>query len=490
MAISKPALAVVLAAGEGTRMKSAKPKVLHEIAGLSMLGWTLRSLAAADVRQIAVVVGPGREDVATEARRHAPGASVFVQAERRGTAHAVLAARDAIVDASARGAFDLLVAFADTPLVEPSTYGRLRAALGPTAAVAALAFRATDPTGYGRMLVREGALTAIREHKDANADDLKIDLCNAGLMALEGAYALALLDAVRADNSQREFYLTDAVEAARARRLGAVVVEAPESETMGVNDRVQLAAAEAIRQRRLREAAMRGGATLVDPSSVTLCHDTALAPDVRVEPHCVFGPGVRVASGASIRAFSHLEGAEVGEGATIGPFARLRPGARIATGAHVGNFVEIKQAEIGEGAKVNHLTYVGDATVGARANVGAGTITCNYDGFDKNRTIIGAGAFVGSNSALVAPVTIGEGAYVGSGSVITKDVPAGALAIGRGAQVEKAGWAKAFRQRKTAAKEAAEEAAKETKSAATSAAKPNPKPNPKPNSKPNSKPEA
>ncbi|MBV1705565.1 MAG: bifunctional UDP-N-acetylglucosamine diphosphorylase/glucosamine-1-phosphate N-acetyltransferase GlmU, partial [Hyphomicrobiales bacterium] len=333
-------------------------------------------------------------------------------------------------------------------------YARLRAALGPAAAVAALAFRSGDPTGYGRMVVREGALVAIREHKDATPDELRIDLCNAGLMALDGTYALGLLDAIGPHNAQKEYYLTDAVEAARARKLGAAVVEAGEAEVMGVNDRVQLAAAEGLRQRRLREAAMRAGATLVDPASVTLCHDTALAADVTIEPHCVFARGVSVGPGATIRAFSHLEGAQVGPGATVGPFARLRPGAMIGAGAHVGNFVEIKQADIGEGAKVNHLSYVGDASVGARANVGAGAITCNYDGFDKFRTTIGAGAFVGSNSSLVAPVTVGEGAYVGSGSVVTGDVAADALAIARGRQVEKPGWAKAFRERKAAAKAA------------------------------------
>ncbi|MGL5139705.1 MAG: DapH/DapD/GlmU-related protein, partial [Beijerinckiaceae bacterium] len=286
-----------------------------------------------------------------------------------------------------------------------------------------------------------GGLLAIREHKDASEAERQIDLCNAGLMALSGARALEILEAIGSSNAQNEFYLTDAVEVARAKGLTAVAVEAPEEEVMGINDRVQLSQGEAIMQRRLREAAMRAGATLQDPASVRFCYDTKLGRDVLVEPQVYFGPGVSVADGAVIHAFSHLEGASVGAGASVGPFARLRPGAALGEDAKVGNFVEIKNADLGRGAKVSHLTYVGDATVGANANIGAGTITCNYDGYFKHRTVIGEGAFVGSNSALVAPVRIGEGAYVGSGSVVTADVPDGALALARARQENRPGWA-------------------------------------------------
>ena len=423
-------------------MKSDLPKVLHAVAGRSMLAHVLASARAAGADRIAVVVVPGREDVAAEARRCEPGCEVFVQSERLGTAHAVLAARSALEG----GCDDLVIAYADTPLVRADTFRQLRAPLAEGATVAVLGFEAADPTGYGRLLVRDGALVAIREHKDATPAERAVTLCNAGFMAIEGGRALAILQAIGNDNVQKEFYLTDAVEVARASGARAVCVVAAEQEVMGVNDRVQLAAAEATLPRRLRETAMRAGVTMVAPETVFLSFDTALGRDVVIEPNVVFGPGVTVADGVVIHAFSHLAEASVAAGASVGPFARLRPGAKIGARAKVGNFVEIKAADIGEGAAVSHLTYIGDASVGARANIGAGTITCNYDGFDKARTIIGAGAFVGSNSALVAPVTLGDGAYVGSGSVITKDVPKDALAIGRGRQVEKPGWAEAFRK--------------------------------------------
>ena len=436
---ARSCLTVVLAAGEGTRMRSALPKVLHQIAGRSMLAHVL----AAAPGPVAVVVGPGREDVAAEARRAAPGAEIFVQSERRGTAHAVLAARAAL----ARGHGDVLVAFADTPLVGAGTLQAMRARLAGGAAVVALGFHARDPAGYGRLLLRGGELAAIREHKDASEAARATSLCNAGLMALDGASALAILEAIGDANAQREFYLTDAVEIARRLGLRAEVAIAAEDEVMGVNDRVQLAQAERLMQRRLSERAMRSGATLTDPASVTLSFDTVIGRDVVIEPHVVVGPGVEIADGAVIHSFSHLEGAKVGPGASVGPFARLRPGAELMRKAKVGNFVEIKAATIGAGAKVSHLSYIGDASVGEAANVGAGVITCNYDGFAKFRTQIGAGAFVGSNSALVAPVSIGAGAYVGSGSVITADVAPDALALGRAAQVEKPGWAARFRAR-------------------------------------------
>ena len=440
---SRRRLAIVLAAGEGVRMKSARPKALHEIAGQSMLAHVLGAVAAAGAQDVAVVIGPDRDDVAAAALKASPGAVIRVQAQRRGTAHAVLAAREAI----AAGYDDILIAYADIPLIRAATLAGLCDALAGGAAVAALGFEARDPAGYGRLVEQDGRLVAIREHKDASQAERAIRLCNAGPMAIAGAGALALLEAVGCDNRAGEFYLTDVVAIAAARGLAASARVAPEDEVMGVNDRVQLAAAEAVMQRRLREAAMRGGATLIAPDTVFFSHDTKLGRDVLVEPHVVFGKGVAVADGAVIHAFSHLEGAKLAPRASVGPYARLRPGADVAAGARIGNFVEIKNASIEAGAKVNHLSYIGDARVGAGANIGAGTITCNYDGFSKFRTEIGAGAFIGSNSALVAPVTIGEGAYVGSGSVVTKDVAPDALAVARGRQVEKPGWAKAFRAR-------------------------------------------
>ena len=425
-------------------MRSARPKALHGVAGRSMLAHVLDSVRRAGADDIAVVVGPDRADVAAEASRAAPGATIFTQSERRGTAHAVLAARDVM----SRGHDTVLVVFADTPLVRPETFAALLDKRGEGAGVAALGFEPADPAGYGRLLTNsQGKLLAIREHKDASADEREVRLCNAGLMALDGARAQQWLERIGCDNAQGEYYLPDVVEIARADGAACAIVKAEAGEVLGVNDRAQLAEAEAEIQRRLRLAAMRDGATLVAPETVFFSHDTVLGQDVVVEPHVVFGPGVTVGEGVVIHSFSHLEGAMLAKGVAIGPYARLRPGANLAEGAKVGNFCEIKQAEIGAGAKVNHLTYIGDATIGPRANIGAGTITCNYDGFLKYRTDIGADAFIGSNSALVAPVEIGDGAYVGSGSVVTRDVAADALAVARGRQTEKAGWATSFRKK-------------------------------------------
>jgi len=442
--LERASLGVLLAAGEGTRMKSSLPKPLHEVAGRSMLAHALAALLEAGCARIAVVVGPGAggETLAAAARGLFADAEIFVQAERRGTAHAVLAARAAL----ARGADDVIVHYADTPLLTGETLRALRAGLGGKVAVSALGFEPADPTGYGRLIEQSGALVGIREQKDASPAERAIRRCNAGTVALAGAQALSLLDEVKDDNAAREFYLTDVVEIAGRRGLSAIATLAVEAEVMGVNDRVQLSRAEAALQARLRETAMRAGATLIAPETVFLCWDTVLGRDVIVEPHCVFGRGVRVEDGVVIHAFSHLEGARVASGASIGPYARLRPGAEIEAKARVGNFVEIKGARIEAGAKVNHLSYIGDARVGAGANVGAGTITCNYDGFGKFKTDIGAGAFIGSNSALVAPVKIGDGAIVAAGSVVTRDVSADALAVARGVQAEKPGWAKAFRE--------------------------------------------
>jgi bifunctional UDP-N-acetylglucosamine pyrophosphorylase/glucosamine-1-phosphate N-acetyltransferase len=393
----------------------------------------------------AVVIGPGQDKVAAAVEAALPGAAIFVQAERRGTAHAVLAARAAI----AEGADDLLIVFADTPLVRPRTLARLREPLAQGKAVAVLGFRPADPAGYGRLIMDGERLLAIREDKDASAAERALTLCNAGLMALKGDVALALLDRIGDYNAKREFYLTDAVAIAREMGLDAVAIETEEDEVRGINSQAQLAEAEAVLQRRLRDAALEAGVTMVAPDTVHLAADTKLGRDVVIEPFVVFGPGVVVEEGAVIRSFSHLEGAHVGKGTTVGPYARLRPGARLGPDVRIGNFVEVKESEIGPGVRANHLSYIGDSKVGAGANIGAGTITCNYDGADKHRTEIGAGAFIGSNSALVAPVKIGDGAYVGSGSVVTRDVPADALAIGRGRQMIKEGWASRLRRLKS-----------------------------------------
>jgi len=442
-------LAIVLAAGEGTRMRSLQPKVLHRLGGKSLVAHALGSVAAANA--VAVVVGPGQEAVATEARGLRPQADICVQAERRGTAHAVLAAEPAIV----RGYDDLLVVFADTPFLTHATLDRLCRSLGNGTAVAVLGFRATDPTGYGRLIVDGKRLLAIREERDANTSERAIKLCNSGAMAFDGRLALDILREIDDRNSKQEFYLTDAVAIARAKGLEAATVETEEDEVRGINTRAQLAEAEGVLQQRLRAAAMEGGATLVAPDTVFLSADTKLGRDVTVEPYVVFGAGVSVDDGAVIHSFSHIEGAHIGKGASVGPYARLRPGARLGAKSRVGNFVEVKEATIEAGAKANHLAYIGDAHVGENANVGAGTITCNYDGVGKHRTEIGKDAFIGSNSALVAPVAIGEGAYIGSGSVITRDVPAGALAVGRGRQVVKEGWAARLNAKKQAGKKRA-----------------------------------
>jgi bifunctional UDP-N-acetylglucosamine pyrophosphorylase/glucosamine-1-phosphate N-acetyltransferase len=422
--------------------------VLHAVAGRSLLAHVLAAVRAAGGTMTAVVIGPGADAVATEARRILPGADVFVQAERRGTAHAVLAAQSAI----ARGADDVLIIFGDTPMIRPQTLARMRDALTAGAAIAVLGFRPADPTGYGRLVLEGGELIAIREELDASPAERALDLCNGGLMAFAGPTALAILTRIGNDNRKGEYYLTDAIAIARTMGLKAVVLETEEDDVRGINTRAQLAETEAALQQRLRKAAMEAGVTLVAPETVFLAADTTFGRDVVVEPFVVFGQGVTVEDNAVIRSFSHLDRAHVGKGAVVGPYARLRPGAHLAEDVHIGNFVEVKEARIEAGAKANHLSYIGDATVGAGANVGAGTITCNYDGIAKHRTEIGKGAFIGSNSALVAPVKIGDGAYVGSGSVITQDVPADALAVARGRQTIKEGWALRLRSRKAAGK--------------------------------------
>ena len=448
---SRTCVTIILAAGEGTRMRSSRPKVLHTLAGRSLIGHVLMAVQAAGSTAIAVVLGPEHDDVSADVRQYAPEAEVFVQAQRRGTAHAVLAAKAALE----KGADQIVVAFGDTPLIRPETLTRLRASLADGAAVAVLGFRPADPTGYGRLVAKGEELLAIVEDADATAAERSIELCNGGLMALDGKVALAILERIGNANRKNEYYLTEAVAVVRAMNRQAIALEVTEDEVSGINTKAQLAATEAIMQRQLRQNALDAGVTLIAPDTVHLSADTKLGRDVIVEPYVVFGPGVTVDDGATIRSFSHLQGAHVGKGAIVGPYARLRPGAKLEEGVHIGNFVEVKEALIEAGAKANHLTYIGDARVGAGANVGAGTITCNYDGEAKHRTDIGKGAFIGSNSALVAPVKIGDGAYIGSGSVITSDVPADALALGRGRQTVKEGWAKRLRSLKLIVKKKA-----------------------------------
>lgn len=441
---TRSCLSVILAAGEGTRMRSALPKVLHRIGGLEMISHVLRAAKGAGGGDIALVVGSGSETVRPVVEAVAPGTEIFEQKEQLGTAHAVLAARAALE----RGIYDdVLVMFGDVPLVEPETLIDLRAGLEAGADVVVMGFRTEHPAGYGRLIEAGGDLLAVREEKDCSEDERRIRFCNSGLMAIAGDKALALLDAVGNDNAQVEYYLTDIVAIANAAGLRVMAVEAPEENVLGINNRVELAEAEATWQQRTRRRMMLEGVTMIAPHTVFFWHDTEIGPDTVIEPNVFFGPGVIVEAGATIHANCHFEGARIRAGAEVGPFARLRPGADIGQRAKLGNFCEVKNGRIGEGAKVPHLTYVGDAEVGAGANVGAGTIVCNYDGFSKQLTEIGPGSFIGSNSSLVAPLRIGQGAYIASGSVITSDVPDDALAFGRARQATKEGAAHRLRER-------------------------------------------
>ncbi len=433
---------VVLAAGMGTRMKSAQPKVLHKIAGKPMVNHVIDAARSLDAEQTLVVVGPDMPDLQKAVAPH----PTFEQTDRLGTAHAVLAARNALEEA--RG--DVLVLYGDSPLFTTATLERLIAARRDGAhAVAVLGFTPADPTGYGRLSTDPytGELISIIEDKECTDAERRIDFCNSGVMCFAADGIVELLDAIGNKNAKGEYYLTDAVAVARDHGRSCIAVDVAEEETLGVNSRAQLAVAEELMQNRLRETAMNNGATLVDPKSVFLCADTQIGRDVVIEPHVVFGPGVRVGDNVTIKAFSHLEGCEIADMADIGPYARLRPGANVGEGARIGNFVEVKKSTIENGAKVNHLSYIGDARVGAKANIGAGTITCNYDGFQKYQTNIGAGAFIGSNSALVAPVTIGDGAIVAAGSTLGGEVAADALVLVRAEKTEKPGWAAKFREK-------------------------------------------
>jgi bifunctional UDP-N-acetylglucosamine pyrophosphorylase / glucosamine-1-phosphate N-acetyltransferase len=438
-------------------MRSALPKVLHEVAGLPMVCHAVRTAEAAGGDAHAVVVGREAQKVEAAVRAVTGAVSFHEQTQRLGTGHAVLSAREAI----ARGHDDLLVLFADTPLTRPQTLIKLRALLADGADVAVLGFRTPDPAGYGRLVVDNGQLAAIREERDASEAERAITFCNGGIMAINGHRALELLSSIGNANAKGEYYLTDVVEIARSRGLTVVAHEAPEEEVLGVNTRVELARVESIWQARRRTELMLAGVTMLAPESVYVSHDTQIGTDTILEPSVWLGTGVSIGSGVTIHSFTHLKDTSIADNCHIGPFARMRGNARLEEGAHIGNFVELKNVAFGEGAKASHLTYLGDATVGAKANIGAGTITCNYDGVNKHRTLIGAGAFIGSNSALVAPVSIGEGAYIGSGSVIVEDVPADAMAVARGRQANKPGYAGTIRQRALAAK--AEKQAKQGK---------------------------
>jgi bifunctional UDP-N-acetylglucosamine pyrophosphorylase / glucosamine-1-phosphate N-acetyltransferase len=445
---ARSSLTVVLAAGEGTRMRSGLPKVLHPVAGEPLLGHVLHAAPAGADARLAVVIGPDHKAVADAVRRLRPDAETFVQRERLGTAHAVLAAREAL----ARGADDVLVVFGDTPLISAETFARMRSPLANGAALTVLGFHAADPTGYGRLLMEGKRLVAIREHADASAEERKITLCNGGVMAFDGRNALKILDRIGNANSKGEYYLVDAVAIVRDMGLEAVVIETSEDEVRGINTRAQLAEAEAVMQARLRKAAMDAGVTLIAPETVYLAADTTFGKDVTIEPFVVIGPGVSIADGAVIHSFSHIVQASIGKNTSVGPYARLRPGTSLGDGGRIGNFVETKAAILEAGVKVNHLSYIGDAEIGANSNIGAGTITCNYDGFSKHKTTIGKGAFVGTNSSLVAPVKIGAGAYIGSGSVITRDVPDDAMAVERSPQSIREGGATRYREIKSKGK--------------------------------------
>ncbi len=439
--------AVILAAGLGTRMESALPKVMHPLAGRPMINHVLSTLESLAAERVVVVVGEDMKGVAEAVAPH----TIAVQHRRLGTAHAVLAAREALRDFDG----DVLVLYGDTPLIAPETLESMRDARASAAEpdVVVLGFRPGDPGQYGRLITGpEGDLERIVEAKDASRDELNVDLCNSGVMVINGARMFGWLERIGNDNAKGEYYLTDIVALARGDDCRCAVVEGNEDELLGVNSRGELAVAEALVQTRLRARAMASGVTLVDPATVYFCDDTRFGRDVLIEPHVVFGPGVALGDNVTIRAFSHIEGAKIAPGAGVGPFARLRPGAEIGEGARIGNFVEVKKSTVEEGAKVNHLAYIGDARIGAGANIGAGTITCNYDGFFKFPTDIGKGAFIGSNTALVAPVKVGDGAVVGAGSVVTKDVAADALAVTRAPRTEAEGWAARFRERKAAEK--------------------------------------
>ena len=430
---------IILAAGQGTRMRSNLPKVLHPLAGAPLVIHSLQSAAHLGAAKTIVVTGHGADAVTDVTKSYDPTCECVLQSKQLGTGHAVDQARDILAGFPGH----VLVLYGDTPLIRPETLKNLLAKLDQ-AAVAVLGFQTDNPGRYGRLVMRGDQLDKIIEFKDATTQEQKITLCNSGVMAAPAALLFELLSGLNNDNASGEYYLTDVVGAARARGLTCAAVVCDVTETLGVNSRVELAQAEAVFQARARHSALENGVTLQAPETVYFAHDTVIGRDTVIEPHVVFGPGVQVQGGAHIRAFSHLEGCDVATGVCVGPYARLRPGTILEDKARIGNFVELKAARVGSGAKINHLTYIGDADIGARSNIGAGTVTCNYDGMSKHKTTIGQEAFIGSDTMLVAPVTVGDQAMTASGSVITRDVPAGDLALGRAVQVNKPGLARKF----------------------------------------------
>lgn len=438
---------IILAAGQGTRMNSEQPKVLHAVAGAPLLIHAMKAGASLGPEHTIIVAGTGAAMVTAAAQDWDPDAIVAVQSEQLGTGHAVLQARAALAGFDG----DVVVLYGDTPFIRPETLVAMQEAR-VRHDIVVLGFQAVDPGRYGRLITEGDSLTKIVEFKDASAAERAITLCNSGVVTADAQVLFDLLDAVGNANAAGEYYLTDIVAIARATGLSAAVVRCDAAETLGVNTRAELARAEAAFQTRARDAALDDGVTLCAPETVHFAHDTVIGRDAVIEQNVVFGPGVTVESGATIRAFCHLEGCHVSRGAVVGPYARLRPGAELAEDVRVGNFVEVKNAVIDEGAKVNHLSYIGDAQIGARSNIGAGTVTCNYDGVFKHRTTIGRNVFVGSNTMLVAPVTLGHDSMTASGSVITQDVPAGALSVARARQTNKPGLATRMFQRLKALK--------------------------------------
>ena len=446
--MDRSCLSIILAAGEGTRMKSSLPKVLHKIAGLPLVCHVVRQVQSIGKSDIAVVVGRGADEVSSAVKEFSKTANIYLQKERLGTAHAVLSAREIL----SKNYDDVLIVFGDTPLIEAKSLERARDELAHGADIVVMGFVTENPSGYGRLIEKDGKLQEIVEEKDATTEQKKIKFCNGGVMALNGKLALSLLEQIKNENAKKEYYLTDIVKIGVSRELEVRAISIPFENVIGVNTRVELSQAEALWQKRRAKELMLSGVTMLRPETVYFSYDTEIDRDVIIEPNVFFGLNVKVETGVVIHGFSHLEGAIVKAQSEIGPYARLRPGAILENSSKVGNFCEIKNAKIGEGAKVNHLTYIGDAVVGGHTNIGAGTITCNYDGFNKWKTIIGENAFIGSNSALVAPVEIGDGAYVASGSVITDQVPENSVAFGRARQINKEGRANALRERFSALK--------------------------------------